>query len=59
MLLKKIQLNNNKFKFKRYFKNLIENNFIILLIKTIYLNSLNLINLLTKYLKSIINLKVS
>ena len=59
MLSKKIQLNNEEFEFKRYFISLIENNFIILSIKTIYFNFFNLINLLMNYLKSIISLKTS
>ena len=57
ILSKKIQLNNEEFKLKRYFINLIKNNFIILLIKTTYLYFLNLIDSLTNYSKSIINLK--
>ena len=59
MLLKKIQLNNEEFELKKYFISLIKNNFIMLLIKTTYLCLFNLINLLTNYLKSIIDLKAS
>ena len=59
MLLKKIQSNNKEFELKRYFINLIKNNFIISLIKTIYLYFFNLINLLINYLKNIIDLKAS
>ena len=59
MLLKKIQLNNEGFELKKYFISLIKNNFIMLLIKTTYLCFFNLINSLTNYLKSIIDLKAS
>ena len=59
ILLKKIQSNNKEFELKRYFMNLIKNNFIISLIKTIYLYFFNLINLLINYLKNIIDLKAS
>ena len=59
ILLKKIQSNNERFKFKRYFISLTKNNFITLLIKTIYFNFFNLTNSLTNYLKNIISLKTS
>ena len=58
-LSKKIQLNNDVFKLKKYHINSIKNSDITLSIKTIYLCLFNLINLLMNYLKSIINLKAS
>ena len=58
-LSKKIQSNDEGFKFKRYYISLIKNNFITLLIKMIYLYFFNLIISLMNHLKSMINLKTS